>query len=52
MDIRLGFWRDGTRMMSTYSQIEHARLLRGAEVGALGDLGVGVELEIVQRVVS
>jgi hypothetical protein len=28
----------------TYSQIEHSRLLRGAEIGALGDFGVGVEL--------
>jgi len=30
----------------TYSQIEHARLLRGAEVRALRDFGVCVQLEI------
>lgn len=30
----------------TYSEVEHARLLGLAEVLALGDLGVGVELDI------
>jgi hypothetical protein len=34
------------RRVSTYSEVEHARLLGLAEVLALSDLGVGVQLSM------
>lgn len=38
--------RQMLRKLSTYSEVEHARLLGLAEVLALGNLSVGVKLSI------
>jgi hypothetical protein len=39
--------RGAARARGTYSEVEHAGLLGGSKVLALGDLGVGVELRVV-----
>jgi hypothetical protein len=39
--------KGAARAWDTYSEVEHAGLLGGSKVLALGDLGVGVELQVV-----
>jgi hypothetical protein len=39
--------KGAARAWDTYGEVEHAGLLGGRKVLALGDLGVGVELRVV-----